>query len=59
MALTSGTRHGPYEIQSPPAQVAWEACRPRDTRLEHTVAIKVLNAQLVSSTEPRPFRTWS
>jgi serine/threonine protein kinase len=54
MSLTSGTRLGPYEIQSPlGAGGMGEVYRARDTRLERTVAIKVLNAQLVGSTELR------
>jgi serine/threonine protein kinase/Tol biopolymer transport system component len=54
MALTSGTRLGPYEIESPlGAGGMGEVYRARDTRLERTVAIKVLNAQLVASTELR------
>jgi serine/threonine protein kinase/Tol biopolymer transport system component len=54
MALTSGTRLGPYEIQSPlGAGGMGEVYRARDTRLDRTVAIKVLNAQLVASTELR------
>jgi eukaryotic-like serine/threonine-protein kinase len=54
MALTSGTRLGPYEIQSPlGAGGMGEVYRARDTRLERTVAIKVLNAQLVASAELR------
>jgi serine/threonine protein kinase/Tol biopolymer transport system component len=54
MALTSGTRLGPYEIQSPlGAGGMGEVYRARDTRLERTVAIKVLNAQLVGSAELR------
>jgi eukaryotic-like serine/threonine-protein kinase len=54
MALTSGTRLGPYEIESPlGAGGMGEVYRARDTRLERTVAIKVLNAQLVGSTELR------
>ncbi len=54
MALTSGTKLGPYEIQSPlGAGGMGEVYRARDTRLERTVAIKVLNAQLVASTELR------
>jgi eukaryotic-like serine/threonine-protein kinase len=54
MALTSGTRLGPYEIESPlGAGGMGEVYRARDTRLERAVAIKVLNAQLVGSTELR------
>jgi serine/threonine protein kinase len=54
MALTSGTKLGPYEIQSPlGAGGMGEVYRARDTRLERTVAIKVLNTQLVGSTELR------
>jgi serine/threonine protein kinase len=54
MALTSGTRLGPYEIESPlGAGGMGEVYRARDTRLDRTVAIKVLNAQLVGSTELR------
>src|SRR6202167_1368688 len=54
MALTSGTRLGPYEIQSPiGAGGMGEVYRARDTRLERTVAIKVLNAQLGASPELR------
>jgi serine/threonine protein kinase len=54
MSLTSGTRLGPYEIQSPlGAGGMGEVYRARDTRLERSVAIKVLNAQLVASSELR------
>ena len=54
MALTSGTRLGPYEIGSQlGAGGMGEVYRARDTRLERMVAIKVLNAQLVASTELR------
>ncbi len=43
MALTSGTRLGPYEIQSPlGAGGMGEVYRTRDTRLDREVAIKVL-----------------
>jgi eukaryotic-like serine/threonine-protein kinase len=52
MALTSGTKLGPYEIQSPlGAGGMGEVYRARDTRLDRTVAIKVLNSTLVSSPE--------
>src|SRR5579859_7284141 len=54
MALTSGTRLGPYEIESPlGAGGMGEVYRARDTRLDRIVAIKVLNAQLVGSAELR------
>ncbi len=46
MPLVSGTKLGPYEIQSPlGAGGMGEVYRARDTRLERTVAIKILPAQ--------------
>src|SRR5260370_609938 len=46
MALTAGTKLGPYEIQSPlGAGGMGEVYRARDTRLERTGAIKILPAQ--------------
>ena len=50
MSLAAGTKLGPYEIQSPlGAGGMGEVYRARDTRLERTVAIKVLNSALVAS----------
>jgi eukaryotic-like serine/threonine-protein kinase len=52
MALTSGTKLGPYEIQSPlGAGGMGEVYRARDTRLDRVIAIKVLASHLSSSPE--------
>jgi serine/threonine protein kinase/Tol biopolymer transport system component len=52
MSLTSGTKLGPYEIQSPlGAGGMGEVYRARDTRLERTVAIKILPESLSSDRE--------
>jgi len=52
MALTSGTKLGPYEIQSPlGAGGMGEVYRGVDTRLDRAVAIKVLASHLSSSPE--------
>src|SRR5580704_2329179 len=52
VALTSGTKLGPYEILSPlGAGGMGEVYRAKDTRLDRTVAIKVLPSHLSSSPE--------
>ena len=52
MALTSGTKLGPYEIQSPlGAGGMGEVYRATDTRLDRTVAIKILPTHLSSNPE--------
>ncbi len=52
MPLTSGTKLGPYEIQSPlGAGGMGEVYRAKDTRLDRTVAIKILPTHLSASPE--------
>src|SRR5262252_1445818 len=54
MAFNPGTKLGPYEIQTPlGAGGMGEVYRARDTRLDRTVAIKILAAHLSSSPELR------
>jgi serine/threonine protein kinase len=52
MALTSGTKLGPYEIQSPlGAGGMGEVYRAKDTRLDRIVAIKILPNHLSADPE--------
>jgi len=54
MTLLSGTRLGPYEIVAPlGAGGMGEVYRAKDTRLDRTVAVKVLASHLSSSPEVR------
>jgi eukaryotic-like serine/threonine-protein kinase len=54
VALTTGSQLGPYEIQSAPDPGGpGELYTARDTRLDRTVAIKVLPTQWASSAESR------
>jgi len=54
MSLASGTKLGPYEIQSPlGAGGMGEVYRARDTRLDRTVAVKILPAHLAENPEAR------
>src|SRR5213594_2242625 len=54
MALVSGTKLGPYEIQSPlGAGGMGEVYKARDTRLNRAVAIKILPSHLSENPEAR------
>jgi eukaryotic-like serine/threonine-protein kinase len=54
MSLTSGTKLGPYEIQSPlGAGGMGEVYRARDTRLDRIVAIKILPSHLSENAEAK------
>jgi len=54
MALSSGAKLGPYEIQTPlGAGGMGEVYRARDTRLDRTVAVKILPSHLSENAEAR------
>jgi Tol biopolymer transport system component len=54
MTLTSGKKLGPYEIQSPIGSGGMgEVYRAKDTRLDRTVAVKVLPSHLSENPEAR------
>src|ERR1035438_235347 len=54
MALASGTKLGPYEIVSPlGAGGMGEVYRARDTRLDRSVAVKILPSHLSEDPEAK------
>jgi eukaryotic-like serine/threonine-protein kinase len=54
MSLASGTKLGPYEIQSPlGAGGMGEVYRAKDTRLDRTVAVKILPSHLSDNPEAK------
>jgi eukaryotic-like serine/threonine-protein kinase len=54
MALSPGTKLGPYQIVAPiGAGGMGEVYRARDTRLDRTVAIKILPTHLAENPEAR------
>src|SRR6202161_4601369 len=54
MALTSGTKLGPFEIQAPlGAGGMGEVYRARDTRLDRTVAVKILPSHMSENPEAK------
>jgi Tol biopolymer transport system component len=54
MSLASGTKLGPYEIQSPLAAGGMgEVYRAKDTRLDRTVAVKILPSHLSDNAEAK------